>query len=258
MTNEQEVVVAKRQIAKLKQDYLNVVNNYLSACNTGHGDLETLFLSVQQEANKYFNYVDEFVGDSDLLGAHKSGIWVTGFAEDCASVLSSLCKHILFIRNAFDNLNIDPNISIEPALTAYANIQRMVVKYLPDDTSSNLKQQLVQHALPTFGFDNPAVMVMEKTQTWKLVTGLVLGVIALVAITVASIMIPSPTEWQMFIFRGVFAISLSAIAAIIPGFIDVTSIIKTKQSYFRVVSGGAIAIFVLIWFINPPLLIQAG
>jgi len=38
-------------------------------------------LSGQPTGGAYFNYAEEFVGSSHLLGAHKSALWAQGFAE---------------------------------------------------------------------------------------------------------------------------------------------------------------------------------
>lgn len=89
------------------------------------------------------------------------------------------------------------------------------------------------------------------TPTWQLITGLIIGVIFLFLSGIAAIFIPSPTEWQLFVFRGVFAISLSAIITIIHGFIE----IESRSKSVTIFAGGAVAIFVLIWLVNPPGLI---
>jgi hypothetical protein len=256
MTNEQGVIEAKKEIARYKNNYHASVNTYMDACKNNEANLESYWLKCQKAANEYFNCVDEFVGNSDLLGAHESALWVTGFAEDCVAVLSTLCTHFTFLRGTAEKLSLDYLDKIEPGKTAYSNIQRMIVEYLPKDTVFYIKNKLLENNLPVYGFEHTSVNFMEKTENWKLIYGLIFGVIALAGITIISLFVPNPSEWQMFIFRGVFAISLAAIAAIIPGFINVKSKFKTKNHYHSVVAGGAIAIFIIVWEVNPPALIH--
>lgn len=85
---------------------------------------------------------------------------------------------------------------------------------------------------------------LKKTYNWQLVV----GIIFLVFLFVLAVVIPNPTSWQTFIFRRGFAISLAATAAIIPGLL-------TFESRFQKLSiraTGAIAIFIIIWLVNPP------
>jgi len=200
MAKEQEIITAKNKISKLKESYLESVSIYLKACDAEEENLSLKFLNTQQTANKYFNSVDEFVGNSDLLGAHKNALWVTGFAEDCVAVLSSLCVHLCFLRGVNEKLNLGLSDTIEPSSTAYSNIQRMVVEYSSNEVVDNIKQKLIQNKLPVFGLENRKAEVMERTENWKLIVGLIIGVIALLGITTISIFVPDPTAWQMFVF----------------------------------------------------------
>lgn len=63
---------------------------------------------------------------------------------------------------------------------------------------------------------------------------------------------PVPPE-AMYIFRVVLALAGAAFAAILPGFLN----IETKLVAVAVQAGGALAVFVLIYRINPPVLLQA-
>jgi HEAT repeat protein len=63
---------------------------------------------------------------------------------------------------------------------------------------------------------------------------------------------PVPPE-AMYIFRVVLALAGAAFAAILPGFLN----IETKLVAVAVQASGALAVFVLIYRINPPVLLQA-
>lgn len=76
----------------------------------------------------------------------------------------------------------------------------------------------------------------------------VFGVVFLAVILIIAIVIPNPSEFQIFVFRIVLAIAAAGIGAVVPGFISVNI-----PKYIR--AGGAIALFVLIYLYNPPALI---
>ena len=57
-----------------------------------------------------------------------------------------------------------------------------------------------------------------------------------------------PTDFQFFVFRAVLALAAGTLGAIIPGFLNV-------QFKGRLRAGGAVALFVLVYMINPPTLI---
>jgi hypothetical protein len=74
------------------------------------------------------------------------------------------------------------------------------------------------------------------------------GVIFIVTLLVLSIKFPRPTPYQYTVFRVILAISVAGIAPFIPGLLEV------KVSDF-VRAGGAIAVFVIIYFFSPAKLV---
>ena len=56
----------------------------------------------------------------------------------------------------------------------------------------------------------------------------------------------------MYIFRVVLALAGAAFAAILPGFLN----IETKFAAIAIQAGGALAVFIVIYWINPPSLIE--
>lgn len=205
-------------------------------------------LTCQKLGASYFNFIENFVGDSGLLGAHINGKWVTGFAETCHSVLKAFIVHVNFLRSHSETLL---GALEQPDDSAYANMQRMTKEYLPKDKWIKLNIQFKENSLPIAGFNYSGAKDLNETPKWQLVSGLVIGVLFALIILLAAIFIPNPTSTQFFIFRGIFAISLAAIAAIIPGLLTVES----RFQKFSVRATGAIAVFVIVWMLNPPALI---
>lgn len=251
MTNEQSLVEAHGEITLLKEDYIKQLTLILSKKSSGsHIDISML-LDVQKKANNYFNYVENFVANSELLGAHNSGLWVTGLAEDCYTILESLVIHYVFLRSYANDFGQAKDL-IEPPITAFANMQRMVVDYLPTEKSSQLKEKFSKNNLPITGFCMPAAENKSAIPRWQIITGVTIGLLLLLMCIGISLKYSSPTQWQQLIVRGAFAISLALLTPIIPGFINLTSKFKAKYAYFKIVAGGSLAVFVLIWLVNPP------
>ena len=249
MTNEQAVIQAEAEIERLKQAYMEHLNNIVIKIHE-KGQQPSLqeLLTCQKLGTSYFNFIENFVGNSGLLGAHVNGKWVTGFAETCHSVLKAFVVHVNFLRSYSETLlgALD-----QPDDSAYANMQRMTKEYLQKNKWTKLESQFKENSLPIAGFNYSGANDLNETPKWQLISGLVIGVLFASIILLAAILIPNPTPTQFFIFRGIFAVSLAAIAAIIPGLLTVES----RFQKFSVRATGAIAVFVIVWMLNPPALI---
>lgn len=249
MTNEQSVVTAEEKIVELKKSYISYLTPIVIRIRDigGEPTLEEL-LRCQQLGAEYFNFVESFVGSSGLLGAHANGKWITGFAETCHSVLNAFIIHVNFLRSYAD---VTKGTLQNPDINAYANMQRMTKEYLPKEEWQKLENDFKNNALPVSGFQFSGANDLIKTPKWQLIIGLAIGILIAVTILVLVVFIPNPTPVQFFVFRGLFSISLAAIAAIIPGLLHVES----RFQKFSIRATGAIAVFILVWLINPPALI---
>ena len=250
MTNEQATVSARGKLDRLKQDYMSfLLPIALRVHETKSSPTLEEILKCQKLGNKFFNFLETFVGNSGLLGAHSNGIWITGLAEDCYSVLDVYINHINFLRS---HKSVPANIIFEPNKLAFSNMQRMVNEYLTEEISNSLKQKYKKNNLPINGFNMPAHEDKKEIPTWQLVVSGIVGLGLVLLITLISVVVPNPTNWQIFVFRGVLSLGLAAIAAVVPGFIYTKARIKGWSNYLNIVAGGAIAIFVLTFFFNPP------
>lgn len=251
-TNEQAVIQAEAEIEKLKQAYMDHLTPIASKINTLEEEpsLQDL-LTCQRLGAKYFNFVENFVGNSGLLGAHANGKWVTGFAETCHSILRAFVIHTNFLRSHSETLK---GCLEQPDTAAYANMQRMTKEYLPKHQWQQLEALFKENSLPIAGFKYAGANDLNETPKWQLIVGLVLGVAFALIIIYLVVLIPTPTPTQFFIFRGMFSISLAAIAAIIPGLLN----IESRFRKFSIRATGAIAVFVIVWLLNPPALVGSN
>lgn len=249
MTNEQSVLEAENKASELKKAYTGFLTPIVVRIHNDGSEL-TLeeLLACQQLGAEYFNYVESFVGTSGLLGAHANGKWVTGFAETCHSVLGAVLTQHNFLNSHSGLLK---GALVKPDVSSYANMQRMTKEYLNKEIWKSLEQQYRASFLPVAGFEVKEAKDLKETPKWQLITGLVVGAVFALIILALVVFIPSPTPSQFFVFRGLFAISLAAVAAIIPGLLNVES----RFNRFSVKATGAIAVFILVWMLNPPALI---
>lgn len=77
------------------------------------------------------------------------------------------------------------------------------------------------------------------------------GVVFVVVMLAIALFVPNPTATQWFTFRVVLALAAAGIGALLPGLISVTAGPFIK-------AGGALALFVLIFWFNPAKLVTAS
>jgi hypothetical protein len=246
ITNEQTVVRERAIIQGLKEEYGAAIADYSDYGGPSSEERIKKLIACQQAGTKLFNHIETFVGNSSLLSAHDDGLWATGFAEDCFAWLETIINHFVFLRGAVLDF---PEIaeSVEPTSTAYANMQRMVVSYLPRDKSVELRKRFALANLPVMGFDMKASE--SAIPRWVLIAGSVVGILLLVASVAIAMIFPDPTPFQTLVFRSMLSIGLALIASNITGFIKVQ---LRYDGYFKIISGGALAMFVLTYLVNPP------
>jgi hypothetical protein len=74
------------------------------------------------------------------------------------------------------------------------------------------------------------------------------GVVFVVTLLVLAIKFPRPTAFQYMVFRVILAIAVAGIAPFIPGLLQVEAGTSVK-------AGGAIAVFVIVYFFSPAKLV---
>lgn len=249
MTQQQDVVAAKAQLASLKELHMTAIRAYTNCPSKSNDEAKEAALEIQRRGTAYFNYAEEFVGNSDLLGAHSSDLWAQGFAEDCVEILGSMPDHYQLLSIAFGNVPELRGLATTPGPTAYANMQRMVVLYLDGKTSKDLKKKFSTAGLPTYGFDNEVTRKSSSKQ--KTILSYAFGVIFVVAILIITLAIPEPSRFQRAVFWAILSMSLAGVASVITGFIEV------KLGKW-LIAGGALAVFAVVYFFVPADPLQAS
>jgi len=84
----------------------------------------------------------------------------------------------------------------------------------------------------------------------QIVVACALGVAFIVTLLVLAIKFPHPTPFQYNVFRIVLSLAAAGEAAVVPGFLSVS--INTS-----IRAGGALAVFVVVFFFNPAELVTS-
>ncbi|MGV7183336.1 hypothetical protein [Xanthomonas axonopodis] len=202
-------------------------------------------LDLQMLGANYFNEAENIVGKSALMEADHTGEWATNFAENCHEILKSLIDYrITLVSTAHEvGLRLQP-----PGELSYAAMQRIVRKYLSKSTWKTLKREMENQGLPTAGFKS-------KNARDKIPTGSIFyvatAIVGAVTILITSLAIPNPSEFQLYIFKAIFSISIAALGSFVPGFIGINIKYKSPGMRLALTAGGALAIFVLLLGYNP-------
>ncbi|MBT4699899.1 MAG: DUF4019 domain-containing protein [Rhodospirillaceae bacterium] len=85
---------------------------------------------------------------------------------------------------------------------------------------------------------------MGISRSTQQIAAYIFGVTFVVAMLTIAIFLPQPSSFQIFVFRVVLALAAAGVAAMIPGFISV-------QLGSAIRAGGAIAVFAVVYFLNP-------
>lgn len=242
-TKEQDVVKAKGKAAALKEAYSVAILRYVNLTATdapADSDLRDALLELQKAATTYFNFYEEFVGNSSLLGAHDDSLWAIGFAEDCLAVLQVMPFHFKLIRKGFQTLNID--VDSNPSPTAYANMQRVCKKHLQKPIINETIAQFTESSLPIHGFQVKEGFTLSASI--RIILAFTFGVVFIMMVLGLAIWLPNPSGFQYLIFRLVAALAAGGVVAVMPGFIEVKF-----GKWLR--AGGTLAVFAIVYFMNP-------
>lgn len=216
-----------------KQAYMDALQNFIKD--------ETFdnLITCMRKGNQYFNFAEKSIAKTKLDGLHNDGLALTDLSESCYSILESYVKHLYFIESRKYLLG---NAYEKPTFIAN-NMQRMVKEYLPEERTKVLRKLFIEHNLSTEGFDVKA----PKDKNNGIIPLWIGGILLAIPI-IALFFIPEPSIYQFFAFRVCFGLGGAGIASHIPGWLNVNI-----NNWIK--AGGAIAIFVLLWFFNPPALI---
>jgi len=107
----------------------------------------------------------------------------------------------------------------------------------------------MQEARQKIGYVLHREDTVERGPFWERIAIFGFGVAFTAALLAVALFLPNPTDFQYTIVRIILALSAAGVAALIPGFIDV-------QYRQLVRAGGAMAVFVVVFFFSPASLVS--
>jgi len=179
--------------------------------------------------------------------------------------LSVIRSHLDTIHKTIPKIEVKKKIPLkndQDAILDYEHLLRLeamgVKKYIPEGTNKKIvvKELLNEIESQTDRYDK--LMKYKEnphSSLWEKIVACSFGISFIIIMLLIAISFPNPTDFQIFIFRVVLALSASGIGAVIPGFINVE---MTREKHLLLRAGGAIALFLLIYLINPPALISTS
>ena len=129
----------------------------------------------------------------------------------------------------------------------YKDAEEIQEKYR-DDFINEAKRQY------SLEFDPEKKEVMNRLDKFSRIS-IYTGIALLVLVILLTLFVPSPTPFQIFVFRVILATAAAAFGSTIPGFLNLelplwgTGVLR---------AGGALTLFVIIYMLNPPELIIAA
>lgn len=101
------------------------------------------------------------------------------------------------------------------------------------------------------------VFNMKLTKQNSSLLSFIFGTVFVATLLIVNMAIPDPTPTQWETFRIILAIAAGGVGAMIPGFLNVQ---VTPSAKFAISAGGALAVFVIVYFFHPglPLSISPG
>lgn len=84
------------------------------------------------------------------------------------------------------------------------------------------------------------------------VLAFVFGVIFVLALLILTVAIPAPSNGQKETFRMVMSLAAAGVASVIPGMLNISATAgATGGKRLRLRAAGALAVFVIVYLINP-------
>ena len=213
---------------------------------------KALLLKMTQFMRRYFNLVEREVLNCDGLTGDAYLRWKQEWIVSANRVLSGGIRHLKLIRRERTKLAL-PKTLFEPSEGTLRNIQSFLAATSPAEATL-LRRAYSDARLPFSGFDSPYVATSKKRKnTMKTETKIAVssGIIFICMLLIIAVAIPHPTDFQYTVFRIVLALAAAAFASVIPGILNI------RLSNW-ITAGGALAVFVIVYFYSPANLVRQG
>lgn len=204
----------------------------------GAVEQKQLLESLHVAANEFFNIVENAIVECEVLSQNE--FWATDLADTASNVLDSIPRHFEKLRSECERLKAQ---APRPSPNAYTAMQSAVSRFNPDQAQS-LKSHFMKSNLPTRGFEKPRTLSRADMSVG------VVAACSFVIMLLVGVFFDAYNPQNFFIFRTLMALSAATCAgAFIPGALEVKTTAGRKH-FIR--ATGALAVFLMVYFLNPP------
>lgn len=206
---------------------------------------DQLLSQVHTSAVSFFNAFERTLDEYTLSSIEITNEIKIRKAEDTLNMTYTILQYWSIITGYCKKYKLE---KIEPSITAYATIQRVLKHFYPDKISE-IKTRFLELNLPITGLvTKGAHMGWNKAKTIK--TQLVLGIPLLCLTLIMSFLFNELSGFQYFILRLLLALGITLIgSSLIEGKVKFNT---TTKVGFSIKATGWVAVFLIIYLINPP------
>ncbi len=238
-----DVTSVESELDELYQAYCEFLNTAVANLTKKDKNLDPrkIFNDVHNAGSRFFNKFESSLDDYDSSNINKDQ--ATRKAEDTFNIVSLIFNHWKVIRIFVGKYNLVEPI---PSPTSYASIQRVLRKFYPKEVEE-LKNKFTNMNLPTVGFDSkPKHSGWKKKAPYEIIIGLIILIIS----GILNFVYNDPTGTQFIYLKLIMAIGGSVtLMGLGHGYVRVK---WTLIHSLYVVASGTIALFILLYFFNPP------
>lgn len=229
----------------LKKKHKKKTRNILNLLKNNEPVDNKIILDLHDSAVVYFNAFERTLDEYSLQDIELSDDVITRKVEDTINMVDTIITHWKTIQLICNKFSLP---QIEPSCTSYATIQRVIKRFKPDMVEG-MKGKFVSVNLPLYGFNDKS-----KHSGWikpnKVRLQLIMGIILLIVSGSLIFLVPNLTGSQYIFTRLILTLSVSLI-----GVATIEGSLKLNWSMTKTLfisATGWIAIFILIYFLNPP------
>ncbi len=239
----------ENNIEAAKKEHLAALTTAVKSLQTNPTKAEVLIIitDIHTKGTAFFNLFERSIDEYSQENFDLTTDTKTRKIEDAEALVDTIVMHWQTIRKIASNYNISYPT---PTDKAYSSIQRLLKKFRPNKIQE-LKTKFMNEQLPTNGFDSKETHSGWEIGSKKLtVAQIVAGAILIISSAVIAFSYDTLNAFQYLFFRLTLSLGITLISTAL---IEINLKINwTIEKSFAVKAIGAIAFFILIYFINPP------
>lgn len=236
-------------LEKAKKEHLTTLTSavVILQANPTEAEVLSIITDLHNKGAAFFNLfersIDEYgQGNFDLTTDTK-----IRKIEDAEALVDTIIMHWQTIRKIANKYNVSYPT---PTDKAYSSIQRLLKKFRPNKIET-IKEKFMSEQLPTNGFDSKETHSGWEIGSKKLtVAQIIVGTLLIISSAVIAFSNDTLNGFQYLFFRLTLSLGITLISTAL---IEINLKINwTIEKSFTVKAIGAIAFFILIYYINPP------